>query len=76
MNVVNFAEGILGIDQKSAPLVANCLKQVALGEDVETSLQMISVAEKLDLGERVDTPVLRQIGEKPLADTQRLFLSL
>ena len=75
MNVVNFAEGILGIDQVASPIVAKCLRQIA-GEEQDVSSLMISVADRLDSGQRIDVPVLRQIGEKPLADTQRLFLSL
>ena len=75
MNVVNFAEGILGINQTFSPMVAKCLRQVAVEEPDSSSL-MTSVADKLDSGQRVDVPTLRQIGEKPIADTQRLFLSL
>ena len=76
MNVVNFAEGILGIDQTAAPIVADCLrKRAALPTTIPTSL-MYHVAGQLDSGSRPSMELIRQIGERELADTQRLFLSL
>jgi len=74
MNVVNFAEGILGIDARFSPTVAKCLRQIANDEPDASSL-MISVADRLDLGDRIDVPILRQIGEKHLRLTKQLFLN-
>ena len=82
MNVVNFAEGILGIDKESAPIVAKCLRQIAdseIPEQPETPFSLTSmatVANQIESGNRADLELIRNIGEKRLADTQRLFLSL
>ena len=77
MNVVNFAEGILGIDQTAAPVVAKCLKQVSEeNSDVVSATKMNIVAGCLEVGLRVNIKILREIGESWLAKTQKLFLSL
>jgi len=73
MNVVDFAEGILG-NKDASSLVAKCLRTQAGNEDHLTSLKMIDVADRLDLGQSIDIESIREIGEGPLASTQWLFL--
>jgi len=78
MNVVNFAEGILGIDKTSAPTVAKYLRHVAENEVIPStplsSVSMIAVAEKLEHGDRVEIELIREIGEINLDHTRQLCM--
>lgn len=73
MNVVDFAEGILGGRNQSGD-VAKCLRQIAMNEHPEIQSRLVSVASDLESGKHIDIQRLRDIGEIPLSDAQRLFL--
>ena len=58
MNIVDFSEGILGINRVSAKTVAKCLRRFDLND----------LANDLESGKRTDINVIRSIGEKRLTD--------
>lgn len=74
MSVVDFSEGILGFGRDRG-LVATCLRRVSEDEDENISKLMNRIADNLDRGSRIDIEDIRLIGEKPLYQTQRLFLN-
>lgn len=71
--VVDFAEGILGFGWAKYK-VAEALRVAGNNQDRETYLKMFSLAVALDLDKSVTLAMIQDIGEKPLAETQRFFL--
>lgn len=74
MTIVNFAEGILGIDSESGKLVAKCIREYVGDEISMQSLTMISAADTLESGERLDIEVIRGFGETHLTQLKKRFL--
>lgn len=74
MNIVDFSEGILGLDhplsdgRQARDVVAKCLRKLSNGDSV-----MESAANVLDKGERLNIGVVRSIGEDRLFQVKQLF---
>ena len=65
MNIVDFSEGILGINRVSAKTVAKCLRRFDLND----------LANDLESGKRTDIEVIRSIGEQRLREIKEVFLA-
>jgi hypothetical protein len=65
MNIVDFSEGILGINGNAAKVVAKCLREFSLDQ----------IANDLDAGKRIKIEVIREIGERRLTEIKQRCLA-
>ena len=81
MNIVDFSEGILGLDRvlpdgrQARDVVAKCLRKIALNQNPHLGTIMFFVASRLESGSKPQIEVIRLIGEDRLREAKELFLA-